>query len=75
MTTPREPSRSLLFNLGAFFGGVMKGIKADPVRGTLHGRRETEAERTLANDQAKVTLRRRVIDEVYIKPVEERKLP
>lgn len=71
MSESPKPRRSLMFNLGAFFGGIARGVTA-PIRkepvptagdGPVVVRREVE-ERVVETPQGAVRLRRTVTDEI-----------
>lgn len=53
---------SLMRNLGAFFGHIIKGVKTDPTKETTTVRRTVEEE-----DRGDVVLRRTTIEEVEIR--------
>lgn len=69
---PMPPKRSLLNNLGAFFGGIWHGIRTDPSKPARREvRREVEHE-TRDTPQGRVTIRRTTIEEVELPPAANR---
>ena len=72
MNLPRPKSPSLLHNLGSFFGHILRGVKTDPLRGVKIARREQVTEQPVPGADPRVTLRRTVIDEVFVEPLEDR---
>lgn len=63
--SPAEPRRSLMFNLGAFFGHIAHAVKADvrPERTVLREETTHEHRQTPVGN---VTLRRTVIEEMRV---------
>lgn len=66
---PDEKPKSLMRNLGQFFGHIAKGVKTDPAKPDSHKqevRREVEEREETTPDGRKVTVRRTTIEEVEI---------
>jgi hypothetical protein len=69
-----DKPKSLMRNLGEFFGHIAHGVKADPARPATQKpaarkqevRREVEEREETAPDGRKVTVRRTTIEEVEI---------
>lgn len=57
--------RSLMHNLGAFFGHIIKGAKTDPAGNRRVVRHDVEEE-TRDTPEGKMTLRRTTIEEVEL---------
>lgn len=67
--TPGEKPKSLMRNLGAFFGHIAHGITASPTGPeprTHEVRREVEEREETAPDGRKVTVRRTTIEEIEV---------
>ncbi len=58
---PAPPDKSLMRNLGEFFGHIVRGFRADP------GRRKVLRRTVQEERRGDVVLRRTTIDEVEIK--------
>ncbi len=65
MTTPKD--KSLMRNLGEFFGHVYRAIKTDPAK-----RRTVVSKHVEEEDRGDLTLRRTTIEEVEIKQASEK---
>lgn len=61
------PPKSLLRNLGEFFGHIWRGVKTDPCRNRRVLSRTVE-EQTRDTDSGPITLRRTTIEEIEIDP-------
>jgi len=58
----KPPKKSLMRNLGEFFGHVVRGVKSDP-----GGEREVVSKKVEEEDHGKVVLRRTTIEEIEYK--------
>lgn len=66
-----EPRRSLLYNLGAFFGNIARTVKSDdesPERTRRQVLRTDVQEEVRDTPQGKVTLRRTTVEEIEVQP-------
>jgi hypothetical protein len=71
-----EKPKSLMHNLGEFFGHIAKGVKADSAAPTAQKqevRREVEEREEIAPDGRKVTVRRTTIEEIEINEADDPK--
>ena len=55
----QPPKKSLMRNLGEFFGHIVRGVKADP-----GGDREVVSKKVEEEDRGSVVLRRTTIEEI-----------
>lgn len=66
---PDDKSKSLMHNLGQFFGHIARGVKTDPAKPDSHKqevRREVEEREETTPDGRKVTVRRTTIEEIEV---------
>ncbi|VAX42561.1 hypothetical protein MNBD_PLANCTO03-1688 [hydrothermal vent metagenome] len=64
-----EKPKSLMRNLGEFFGHIAKGVKADPTAPTVQKqevRQEVEEREETTPDGRKIIVRRTTIEEIEI---------
>jgi hypothetical protein len=72
---PNSPKdKSLLRNLGEFFGHIAHGIKTDPAKPRTVTKKTIEHE-SRDTPQGKVVLRRTIIEEVELPPPAPPKVP
>lgn len=65
----KRPNKSLMRNLGEFFGHIARGVKTDPAK---DGRRKVEVNRkTEQRREGNMILRRTTIDEIEYTEGEE----
>ena len=69
-------NKSLMRNLGEFFGHITRGIKADPTKPIMQNhaqnstvRKEVEEEERLGPDGGRGVLRRTTVEEIEIEPI------
>lgn len=64
---PEQPDKkSLMRNLGEFFGHIAKGVRSDPARETREVRREVEEREETGPDGQRITVRRTTVEEIEI---------
>ncbi|MBK7403209.1 MAG: hypothetical protein IPJ41_00905 [Phycisphaerales bacterium] len=69
MTQPKP--KSLMRNLGEFFGHIARGVKADPSKEAVQRQevmREVEERQETGPEGHKITVRRTTVEEIEIRP-------